>query len=162
SDWEIHPLSLLITYKKTKAHEPAIDQNARIVEQILVSFRIDFKVEDAFVCPSVIQYALNIPLGINVANVFIHSENIAFALGVDSKAVRIESIPETTYLGIEVPRSKRDMVRFKELMESDEMLSTNKALPIPIGKNINGSAVIADIQKMPHLLIAGATGSGKS
>ncbi len=54
------------------------------------------------------------------------------------------------------------MVRFKEIMESDEMETTTMALPVPVGKNIDGTSVIADIQKMPHLLIAGATGSGKS
>lgn len=161
-DWKLPPLSLLIPFKKTKAHEPAIDQNARIIEQILASFGIEAKVEDSFIGPSVIQYALNIPLGIKVAKVATLSENIALALGVDSKAVRIESIPETTYLGIEVPRSKRDMVRFKEIMESDEMETNEFALPVPIGKNIDGSSIIGDIQKMPHLLIAGATGSGKS
>lgn len=160
--WKLPPLSLLIPYKKAKAHEPAIEQNARIIEQILASFGIEAKVEDSFIGPSVIQYALNIPLGIKVAKVSTLSENIALALGVDSKAVRIESIPETTYLGIEVPRSKRDMVRFKEIMESDEMETTKMELPVPIGKNIDGSSIIADIQKMPHLLIAGATGSGKS
>ncbi len=160
--WKLPPLSLLIPYKKAKAHEPAIDQNARIIEQILASFGIEAKVEDSFIGPSVIQYALNIPLGIKVAKVSTLSENIALALGVDSKAVRIESIPETTYLGIEMPRSKRDMVRFKEIMESDEMETTEFALPVPIGKNIDGSSIVADIQKMPHLLIAGATGSGKS
>lgn len=160
--WKLPPLSLLIPYKKARAHEPAIDQNARIIEQILASFGIEAKVEDSFIGPSVIQYALNIPLGIKVAKVSTLSENIALALGVDSKAVRIESIPETTYLGIEMPRSKRDMVRFKEIMESDEMETTKMALPVPIGKNIDGTSVIADIQKMPHLLIAGATGSGKS
>ncbi|MBE2280413.1 MAG: DUF87 domain-containing protein [Ignavibacteriaceae bacterium] len=160
--WKLPPLSLLIPFKKAKAHEPAIDQNARIIEQILASFGIEAKVEDSFIGPSVIQYALNIPLGIKVAKVSTLSENIALALGVDSKAVRIESIPETTYLGIEVPRSKRDMVRFKEIMESNEMERNDFALPVPIGKNIDGTSVIADIQKMPHLLIAGATGSGKS
>lgn len=160
--WKLPPLSLLIPYKKAKAHEPAIDQNARIIEQILASFGIEAKVEDSFIGPSVIQYALNIPLGIKVAKVATLSENIALALGVDSKAVRIESIPETTYLGIEMPRSKRDMVRFKEIMESDEMETNEFALPVPIGKNIDGSSIVADIQKMPHLLIAGATGSGKS
>jgi len=161
-NWKLPPLSLLIPWKKAKAHEPAIDQNARIIEQILSSFGIEAKVEDSFIGPSVIQYALNIPLGIKVAKVATLSENIALALGVDSKAVRIESIPETTYLGIEMPRSKRDMVRFKEIMESDEMETTSMALPVPIGKNIDGTSVIGDIQKMPHLLIAGATGSGKS
>ncbi|MEO6728327.1 MAG: DNA translocase FtsK, partial [Candidatus Dojkabacteria bacterium] len=90
------------------------------------------------------------------------SANLALALGVDSKAVRIESIPETTYLGIEVPRTNRDMVRFKELMESTEMQNTKMLLPVPIGKDIDGSAIVGDIRKMPHLLIAGATGSGKS
>lgn len=161
-NWKLPPLSLLIPFKKARAHEPAIDQNARIIEQILASFGIEAKVEDSFIGPSVIQYALNIPLGIKVAKVATLSENIALALGVDSKAVRIESIPETTYLGIEMPRSKRDMVRFKEIMESDEMETTSMYLPVPIGKSIDGSSVIGDIQKMPHLLIAGATGSGKS
>lgn len=161
-DWKLPPLSLLIPYKKARAHEPAIDQNARIIEQILMSFGIEAKVKDSFIGPSVIQYALDIPLGIKVAKVATLSENIALALGVDSKAVRIESIPDTTYLGIEVPRSKRDMVRFKEIMESDEMEQTQMELPVPIGKNIDGSSIVADIQKMPHLLIAGATGSGKS
>jgi DNA segregation ATPase FtsK/SpoIIIE-like protein len=161
-NWKLPPLSLLIPWKKAKAYEPAIEQNARIIEQILESFGIEAKVEESYIGPSIIQYALNIPLGIKVAKVATLSENIALALGVDSKAVRIESIPETTYLGIEMPRSKRDMVRFKEIMESDEMETTNMALPVPIGKNIDGSSVIGDIQKMPHLLIAGATGSGKS
>lgn len=161
-NWKLPPLSLLIPFKKARAHEPAIDQNARIIEQILASFGIEAKVEESYIGPSVIQYALNIPLGIKVAKVSTLSENIALALGVDSKAVRIESIPETTYLGIEMPRSKRDMVRFKEIMESDEMETTSMFLPVPIGKNIDGSSVIGDIQKMPHLLIAGATGSGKS
>ncbi len=160
--WQLPPLSLLIPYKKSQGREPAIEQNARIIEQILESFAIEAVVEESYVGPSVIQYALNIPLGINVKKISNLSENLALALGVDSKAVRIESIPDTTYLGIEVPRTQRDMVRMKELMESDEMMSTKMMLPIPIGKNINGTAVIADIQKMPHLLIAGATGSGKS
>jgi len=161
-NWQLPPLSLLIPYKKTKTQEPTIEQNAHIIEQTLSSFAIDAKVEESFVGPSVIQYALNIPLGVKVEKISNLSANIALALGVDSKAVRIESIPETTYLGIEVPRSKRDMVRFKELMESEEMQNTKMILPVPIGKNIDGGSVVADINRMPHLLIAGATGSGKS
>lgn len=161
-DWVLPPISLLNPYKKTKAKEDSIQQNADIIEQILSSFNIEAKVEDAYIGPSVVQYALNIPLGIKVSKVATLSENIALALGVDSKAVRVDSIPETTYLGIEVPRSSRDMVRIKELMESDSMEATSVPLPVPIGKDINSNAVIGNIQKMPHLLIAGATGSGKS
>lgn len=161
-DWKLPSLSLLIPYKKGLSKEPSIDQNGRIIEQTLASFGIDAKVEESFVGPSVIQYALNIALGVNVNRITNLSANLALALGVDSKAIRIESIPETTYLGIEVPRTKRDMVRIKELMESQEMMTTRFELPVPIGKDIDGGAIVADIKKMPHLLIAGATGSGKS
>lgn len=160
--WKLPPLSLLIPFKRATGKEPAIEQNAKVIEQTLASFDIDAKVEESFVGPSVIQYALNLPLGVKVERVIGLSANLALALGVDSKAVRIESIPETTYLGIEVPRTQRDMVRFKELMQSEEMQNTKMSLPAPIGKDIDGSAIIADIQKMPHVLIAGATGSGKS
>jgi DNA segregation ATPase FtsK/SpoIIIE, S-DNA-T family len=161
-DWQLPSLSLLVPYKKGLSKEPTITQNAKVIEQILQSFGIEARVEESFVGPSVIQYALNIPLGIKVEKISNLAANIALALGVDSKAVRIESIPETTYLGIEVPRSKRDVVRMKELMESDEMLFTQTVLPVPVGKNIDGTAIVADLRKMPHLLIAGATGSGKS
>ncbi len=161
-NWKLPPLSLLIPYKKGSGKEPSIQQNAQVIEQTLSSFGIDAKVEESYVGPSVIQYALNIPLGTKVEKIIGLGANLALALGVDSKAVRIESIPETTYLGIEVPRSNRDMVRFKELMESDEMQHTKTMLPVPIGKDIDGSAIVGDIRKMPHLLIAGATGSGKS
>lgn len=161
-NWRLPSLSLLLPYKKTSSKEPAIEQNGRIIEQTLRSFGVEAKVEESFVGPSIIQYALNIALGVNVNKITNLSANLALALGVDSKAIRIESIPETTYLGVEVPRTTREMVRIKELMESGEMQNNRMELPVPIGKNIDGSAVIADIKKMPHLLIAGATGSGKS
>lgn len=161
-DWKLPPLSLLIPNKKASGKEPAIEQNARIIEQTLGSFGVEAKVEESYVGPSVIQYALNLPLGIKVEKISNLSANLALALGVDSNAVRIESIPETTFLGIEVPRENRDMVRFKELMSSDNMTTTTFGLPVTVGKDIDGTAVVVDIQKMPHLLIAGATGSGKS
>lgn len=161
-DWKLPPMSLLTPFKAAKPKEAAINENARIIEQILSSFGIEAKVEDAYIGPSVIQYALNIPLGVKVAKVATLNENIALALGVDSKAVRVETIPDTTYLGIEVPRSNRDMVRIKELMTSEQMTGNKRFLPVPIGKDIHGETVVAGIEKMPHLLIAGATGSGKS
>lgn len=161
SSWHFPPLSILLPYKKLSGKEPAIEQNAKIIEQTLASFGVEAKVEEYYIGPSVVQYALNIPLGVKVEKVSGLSANLALALGVDSKAVRIDTIPETTYLGIEIPRTNREMVRFRELMES---MATKRDgfLPIPIGKDIDGSIVGADIQKMPHLLIAGATGSGKS
>ncbi len=160
--WKLPPLSLLIPYQKTLFKEPTINQNARIIEKTLSSFGIEAQVIESYVGPSVVMYALSIPLGTKVEKIVNLSANIALALGVDSHAVRIDSIPDTTFLGIEVPRSKRDMVRFKELMESQEMKNNKYYLPVTIGKNIHGKAIIYDVQKLPHLLIAGATGSGKS
>ncbi|MEP7103932.1 MAG: DNA translocase FtsK [Candidatus Dojkabacteria bacterium] len=162
SNWEFPPLDILENTKKSTGKEPTIERNAKIIEQTLESFGIDAKVEESDVGPSVVRYSLNIPLGTKVEKVSGLSANLALALGVDSKAVRIDTIPGTTYLGIEIPRSNREMVRFKELIESNAMRKKDLALPIPIGKDIDGSTVVADIQKMPHLLIAGATGSGKS
>lgn len=161
-NWKLPPLNLLKPFTKPNNKEASLKQNGDIIEQILASFNIEAKVEDSFIGPSVVQYALNIPLGIKVSKIATLSENIALALGVDSKAVRIESIPETTYLGIEVPRQNRDMVRIKELMSSREMQGTKSILPVPIGKSIGAESIIGNITKMPHLLIAGATGSGKS
>lgn len=161
-NWKLPPLSLLIPYKKNNHSEPSVNQNAKVIEQTLQSFGVDAKVEEIYLGPSVIQYALNLPLGTKVEKVIGLSANLALALGVDSKAIRIDSIPDTTFLGVEVPRTVREMVRIKELMSSNEMLNTKYFLPVPIGKDINGNPIIADIQKMPHLLIAGATGSGKS
>lgn len=160
--WKLPPLSLLFPFKASKPKESQTKEKADIIEQILASFNIEAKVEDAYIGPSVIQYALNIPLGIKVSKVATLSENIALALGVDSKAVRVETIPGTTYLGIEVPRSNRDMVQVKELMSSNDMQNTKRHLPVPVGKDIHGNTIVAGIEKMPHLLIAGATGSGKS
>lgn len=161
-NWKLPPLSLLIPFKKSNQNEPSIGQNAKVIEQTLSSFGVEAKVVEAYLGPSVVQYALNLPLGTKVEKVVNLSANLALALGVDSKAVRIDSIPETTFLGIEIPRVSRDMVRIKELMSSDAMQQTESILPVPIGKDINGDPIIGDIQKMPHLLIAGATGSGKS
>lgn len=163
-DWKLPPLSLLIPYKKTKSRDPSLEQNAKIIEKVLASFGVEAYVEDAYIGPSVVQYALNIPLGIRVSKIETLSENLALALGVDSKAVRIDSIPETTFLGIEVPRSNRELVRYKEIMESEDIRKSpgSAALSVPVGKDITGESLIGKIDKMPHLLIAGATGSGKS
>lgn len=161
-NWQLPQTNLLAPYRKSEAKDPHKERNAQIIEQTLASFGIEAKVVDAFIGPTVIQYALNLPLGIAVKKVESTSDNLALALGVEANSVRIESIPGTTYLGIEVPRSKREMINLRELMESDAMQNTKAMLPVPVGKDIHGGYVMADIQKMPHLLIAGATGSGKS
>ncbi|MCA9378949.1 DNA translocase FtsK, partial [Candidatus Dojkabacteria bacterium] len=160
--WRLPPVSLLNPFRKAKASDTDKERNAKIIEKTLLSFNVDAQVVDAYVGPSVVQYALSIPMGVPVSKISRLAENLALALGVDSNAVRIETIPGTTYLGVEVPRGNRDEVKIRELMESDEMRSSKYYLPGPVGKDISGEAIVVDIQKMPHLLIAGATGSGKS
>lgn len=161
-NWKLPPLSLLNPYRKMQLKDANLDRNAKIIEQTLLSFNIDAKVNDARVGPAVVQYAIDIPLGIKVEKVAALDKNLALALGVDSKAIRIESIPGTTYLGVEVPRSKRDTVHIRELLEAQVGSGDDYILPIPLGKDVSGNCQTSDLQKMPHLLIAGATGSGKS
>ncbi|RMD76878.1 DNA translocase FtsK [Candidatus Dojkabacteria bacterium] len=161
-NWKLPPISLLIPYQRTNQKENSILENTKIIEKTLLSFGIDAKVVKSFVGPSVVVYALSIPLGIAVQKITALSASLALALKVDSDAIRIESLPDTPYLGIEVPRSNREIVRFKELMEFQKNSNIKYHLPIPIGKNVDGSYIVYDLQKLPHLLIAGATGSGKS
>lgn len=161
-DWRLPPLSLLKNYKKIKPKDADTERNAQIIEQTLSSFGVDANVAEAFVGPAVVRYALNIPLGIKVDKVANLAPTLALGLGVDSKAIRVDNIPGTTYLGIEVPRQSRDFVQIREIMESESMQSDKLMLPVPVGKDIDGDCIVTDIQKMPHLLIAGSTGSGKS
>jgi DNA segregation ATPase FtsK/SpoIIIE-like protein len=160
--WQLPPVSLLAPYKKVKPKDADTERNARIIEQTLASFSVDATVAEAYVGPSVVRYALNIPLGTKVDKITTLAPTLALGLGVDSKAIRVDNIVGTTFLGIEVPRQQRDFVQIREIMESAAMQEGRFMLPVPVGKDIDGDCVLADIQKMPHLLIAGATGSGKS
>lgn len=161
-DWKLPPISLLSPYKKVRPQDSDTQRNAEIIEQTLASFSIDAEVAEAYIGPSVVRYALSIPLGTKVSKISGLSPTLALGLGVDSSAVRVDTIPGTTYLGIEVPRQNRDFVQIRELIEAQLEAEKKSNLPVTIGKDIDGKAIIGDIQKMPHLLIAGATGSGKS
>jgi DNA segregation ATPase FtsK/SpoIIIE-like protein len=161
-DWKLPPVTLLEPFERVKSQDADTGRNAEIIERTLASFGIDAEVAEAFVGPSVVRYALSIPLGTKVSKIEGLSATLALGLGVDSKAVRVDTIPGTTYLGIEVPRQKRDYVKLRELMEAQKKDYATLNLPIVIGKDIDGDCIVADLQKMPHLLIAGATGSGKS
>lgn len=160
--WQLPPSSLLSPFKISTSRDANVDRDARIIEQTLSSFGVDAHVIESHIGPSIVRFAIDIPLGVKVSKVQSVSENIALGLGVSSNQVRIENIPGTTYIGIEVPREKREMVRIREMIESPDMHDAKKLLPVTVGKDISGKQIISDIQRMPHLLIAGATGSGKS
>ncbi|MBN2016382.1 DNA translocase FtsK 4TM domain-containing protein [Candidatus Dojkabacteria bacterium] len=162
-NWKLPPVSLLSPPVKTKKDTEDVKKNADIIEQTLQSFGVKAKVVDVMVGPTVTQYALNIALGTKVARISNLKTDLALALAAPTGAVRIEApIPGTSYVGIEIPNVEKETVYIRELVESSEMKSNNMKLPVSVGKRIDGRVVITDLQKMPHLLVAGATGSGKS
>jgi S-DNA-T family DNA segregation ATPase FtsK/SpoIIIE len=162
-NWKYPPTSLLSPVIKKKKGDGDVKKNADIIEQTLQSFGVKAKVVDVMVGPAVTQYALNIALGTKVSRISNLKTDLALALAAPTGSVRIEApIPGTSYVGIEIPNAERETVFIRELIESEEMKSNNMDLPVSVGKRIDGKAVITDLRKMPHLLVAGATGSGKS
>lgn len=161
-DWNFPKLNLLTKPKKHTYSKQDIEKNSKIIEQTLMSFGIKTEVVDVLRGPSVTQYALNIALGTKVAKIANLRNDLALALATYSNSVRIEApIPGTSFVGIEVPNKKRQVITFSELIDNEDMNQYGK-LTVTIGKNVSGENIYADVQKMPHLLIAGSTGSGKS
>ena len=162
-DWKYPPLTLMDSFKKKKISQENIKKNADIIEHTLNSFGVKANVEDVLIGPSVTQYALDIALGTKVSKITNLINNLALALATQSNSVRLETpIPGTTYIGIEVPNEDRETVYLKEGMQELSKVSGKFLLPLAVGKDIHGEMIMIDLQKMPHVLIAGATGSGKS
>ncbi len=132
-----------------------------ILEDALNNFGIKAKVIDVIGGPSITRYELQIEKGIKVSQVLRLKNDIALALA--AIAVRIEApIPGKSAIGIEVPNDKPVPVYLSDILLSEEFLNTSNEIPLALGKDISGNIVIGDLVKMPHLLIAGSTGSGKT
>ena len=141
------------------AEEDAI--RSRRLENTLQSFRIPAKVRNITHGPAISRFELELAAGIKVSKVTDLNHNIA--MNMEVKSVRIEApIPGKPLVGVEVPNKQRAMVTLREVLESDVMRKANKPLVVALGKDIAGTPIVCDLAKMPHLLIAGATGSGKS
>jgi S-DNA-T family DNA segregation ATPase FtsK/SpoIIIE len=143
-----------------QAEGGSIDEAARL-ENTLLSFGLDVDVVHAQVGPAVTLYELEVPVGIRLNKIGALSNEIAAALKAESVRV-IAPIPGKGTVGVEVPNSKRRIVRMRELITSDIYDQKKYALPLLLGMDTEGAPVIGDLTKMPHLLIAGQTGSGKS
>lgn len=135
--------------------------NAKIIEETMMNFGIDAKVLEINVGPTITCYELQPSPGIKLSKIVSLSDNIALSLA--SSDIRIEApIPGKSAVGIEVPNKVKTSVLFKEIIVSKEYQEIDSSLPLALGKDVAGNVVVSSIDKMPHLLIAGATGSGKS
>lgn len=163
SGYKFPPVSLLNTPTVTKDHnlEEGIRHQCGILEQTLADFKVRADVVAVTRGPSVTRFELEPAPGVKVSSVVNLADDIALKLA--APGVRIEApIPGKAAIGIEVPNLKNDTVFFKEVVDCDAVKNSTGKLCIGLGKDISGNIITADLTKMPHLLVAGSTGSGKS
>jgi len=154
------PLSLLAG-DKGKPGVGDIKINANIIKRTLQNFGINVEMDEISIGPSVTRYALKPAEGVKLSRIVGLQNDLSLALA--AHPLRIEApIPGKSLVGIEIPNNIKTIVGFGTLLSSNEYQNSNKPLPLSLGKGISGNAHFADLAKMPHLLIAGATGSGKS
>ena len=159
-NWQAPSLDLL-EKKQSPADAGDVQQNAATIRDTLREFNIDVEMEGANIGPKVTQYTLKPPSGVKLTRITALETNIALNLAAQS--LRIEApIPGQRAVGIEVPNRKAADVRLYGVLASKQWKSGREPLSFAIGKDISGEAVVGELNKMPHLLIAGQTGSGKS
>ena len=162
-DYEFPPVEILKqgTSKPVKGGKKALTDTATKLQRTLYSFGVSAKVENVSVGPAITRYELKPAEGVRVSKIAKLSDDIALNLAAES--IRIEApIPGKQAVGIEIPNVEKEIVHFRDVVESKEFKDAESKLSMGLGKNIAGEIVIANIGKMPHVLIAGSTGSGKS
>ncbi|MFR0612703.1 DNA translocase FtsK [Limosilactobacillus balticus] len=160
-DYQLPPASLLSQVKATDQQEDLnnIKKNTKTLQQTLKSFGVDATVENVNLGPSVTKYELRPAVGVKVSRITHLADDLALALA--AKDIRIEApIPGKSLIGIEVPNQQIATVGFRDMVENAP--SNDNPMEVPLGRSVTGDIKMADLTKMPHLLIAGATGSGKS
>ena len=161
-DWEMPSMDLL-NKKRSPADPGDTHGNATIIKDTLEQFGIDVDVEGANVGPRITQYTLRPPAGVKISKIATLDRELALNLGEEK--IRIEApIPGTRSVGVEVPNKRAASVGLHEMLKSSEWskMIVDKPLAFAVGKDISGHVIIGNLAKMPHLLIAGTTGSGKS
>ncbi|GAB6274637.1 MAG: DNA translocase FtsK [Peptococcaceae bacterium] len=154
-------LTGVVQAKSNAALEKEISEKTRVLEETLNNFGITIKVNRVSVGPTVTRYEFQPPPGVKVSRIVGLADDIALAMA--ASRVRIEApIPGKAAVGIEIPNREISSVYLRELIETKEFASSTSRLTVVLGRDIAGAPVITDLSKMPHLLIAGATGAGKS
>ncbi len=161
--WKYPPLLLLSDKVGSAADRGDVKKNASVIERALDSFGIQARVAEVNGGPAVTQYALDISAGTKIAKISNLQHDLALALATPTGTVRVEApIPGKSLVGIEVPNKTLEIVGLKGILASDEMTKNKSKLAIALGRDTASRPVVVDIAKMPHCLIAGTTGSGKS
>ncbi len=161
--YELPPIKLLKTPNKTdqSGEYELIHANAAKLERTFQSFGVKARVTQVHLGPAVTKYEVHPDVGVKVSRIVSLSDDLALALA--AKDIRIEApIPGKSAIGIEVPNSEVAMVSLREVLDAKQHNKPGAKLQIGLGRDITGEAVLAELNKMPHLLVAGATGSGKS
>jgi S-DNA-T family DNA segregation ATPase FtsK/SpoIIIE len=163
SAFEIPPLSLLSDPGVIERHhlsDQALEENARMLESVLDDYGVKGEIVSVRPGPVVTMYELEPAPGLKASRVIGLADDIARSMSALS--ARVSTVPGRSVIGIELPNEKREKVVLREILSSRDYGDGNQRLPLALGKNIGGDPVVANLAKMPHLLIAGTTGSGKS
>ena len=162
-NYEFPPITLLKkgTGMVLKGGKKALTDTANKLQKTLYSFGVTAKVENVSVGPAITRYEIKPAEGVRVSKIANLADDIALNLAAES--IRIEApIPGKQAVGIEIPNKENEIVHLRDILETDKFIDAKSKLTIALGKDVAGEAVMADIGKMPHVLIAGSTGSGKS
>ncbi len=161
--WKYPPLSLLSDKVGSAAERGDVKKSAAIIEKTLDSFGIQARVAEVNGGPAVTQYALEISAGTKISKIANLQHDLALALATPTGTVRIEApIPGKSLVGIEVPNRSLEIVGLKQILASDEMARHKSKLAVVLGRDTSSKPMVVDLDRMPHCLIAGTTGSGKS
>ena len=160
AEWELPHIEMLKA-NGVEGVSGNVENNREVIQETLRQFGISVEAGGEKSGPTVIQYMFRPAAGVKLERITALSNNLAMALSAQS--IRIEApIPGKSLVGIEVPNRDRGTVCLREVLESSKWRSEKSKLRVPLGKNVNGDFEVGDLEKMPHLLIAGTTGSGKS
>ena len=163
SVWNYPPLDLLSDANSGKADRGDIKGNAALIEKTLESFGVTARVVEVNSGPAVTQYALEVALGTKLSKITALERDLALALAAPTGTIRIEApMPGRSLVGIELPNRSPEFVSLKQMLESETMSEERSKTTVSLGLDVSGKPVVATISAMPHVLIAGQTGSGKS
>ncbi len=163
SDWDFPSTELLQEVKRQDTDpvdEKALQRNAQLLQNVLTDFNVQGQITRVSPGPVVTLYDLEPAPGVKSSRVINLADDIARSMSAVS--VRAAVVPGRNVIGIELPNKKRQVVYMREMVEDDVYEKTQARLPLVLGKDISGAPIIADLARMPHLLVAGTTGSGKS